>query len=355
MMKIAIDCRMSGKSGIGGFLDGILPYLMDSGNELLLIGGNIDAAGRKNVTCLPCDIGTFSIKETFSFPKELSKQINQCDLYFTPYCNIPSGIKVPVYSTIHDIVFLDVKGLSGRVGTFARKLFYKHAIKKSKMVFTVSEFSKSRIIEKLHCKKPLEVVYGGVPQYLLDFDGKQVDKDSSLIFIGNIKHHKGLQTLLPAFTKFRSKLAAQGKGDVKLVIVGSKDNFRTHDNSFDSYIQSGESNGIEFTGYLSDQELLHRLTKARILVQPSLYEGFGMPPLQALYVGTRALISDIPVFKEIYKDLPVSFFHVCDEEDLQAQLEKMWDEPDELPAFERIYSFERTASIILKAFNYKSE
>ena len=61
------------------------------------------------------------------------------------------------------------------------------------------------------------------------------------------------------------------------------------------------------------------------------------------------------VFKEIYKDLPVSFFHVCDEEDLQAQLEKMWDEPDELPAFERIYSFERTASIILKAFNYKSE
>ncbi len=355
MMKIAIDCRMSGKSGIGGFLDGILPYLMDSGNELLLIGGNIDVAGRKNVTCLPCDIGTFSIKETFSFPKELSKQINQCDLYFTPYCNIPSGIKVPVYSTIHDIVFLDVKGLSGRVGTFARKLFYKHAIKKSKMVFTVSEFSKSRIIEKLHCKKPLEVVYGGVPQYLLDFDGKQVDKDSSLIFIGNIKHHKGLQTLLPAFTKFRSKLAVQGKGDVKLVIVGSKDNFRTQDNSFDSYIQSGESNGIEFTGYLSDQELLHRLTKARILVQPSLYEGFGMPPLQALYVGTRALISDIPVFKEIYKDLPVSFFHVCDEEDLQAQLEKMWDEPDELPAFERIYSFERTASIILKAFDYKSE
>ena len=355
MMKIAIDCRMSGKSGIGGFLDGILPYLMDSGNELLLIGGNIDVEGRKNVTCLPCDIGTFSIKETFSFPKELSKQINQCDLYFTPYCNIPSGIKVPVYSTIHDIVFLDVKGLSGRVGTFVRKLFYKHAIKKSKMVFTVSEFSKSRIIEKLHCKKPLEVVYGGVPQYLLDFDGKQVDKDSSLIFIGNIKHHKGLQTLLPAFTKFRSKLAAQEKGDVKLVIVGSKDNFRTQDNSFDSYIQSGESNGIEFTGYLSDQELLHRLTKARILVQPSLYEGFGMPPLQALYVGTRALISDIPVFKEIYKDLPVSFFHVCDEEDLQAQLEKMWDEPDELPAFERIYSFERTTSIILKAFNYKSE
>ncbi len=351
MMKIAIDCRMSGKSGIGGFLDGILPYLMDSGNDLLLIGGKIDVAGRKNVTCLPCDIGTFSIKETFFFPKEISKQINQCDLYFTPYCNIPSGIKIPIYSTIHDIVFLDVKGLSGRLGTFARKLFYKHAIRKSKLIFTVSEFSKNRIIEKLHCKKPLTVVYGGVPQYLLDFDGKQVDKDNSLIFIGNIKHHKGLQTLLPAFTKFRAKLTAAGKGDVKLVIVGSKDNFRTQDNSFDSYIQAGEENGIEFTGYLSDQELLQRLTRARILVQPSLYEGFGMPPLQALYVGTRALISDIPVFKEIYKDLPVSFFHVCDEEDLQAQLEKMWDEPDQLPAFERIYSFERTASIIIKAFN----
>ncbi|MCR5188077.1 MAG: glycosyltransferase family 4 protein [Treponema sp.] len=350
-MKIAIDCRMSGKSGIGGFLDGILPYLMDSGNELLLIGGNIDVAGRKNVSCLSCDIGTFSIKETFFFPKALSRRINECDLYFTPYCNIPSGIKIPIYSTIHDIVFLDVKGLSGRLGTFARKLFYKHAIRKSKLIFTVSEFSKNRIIEKLHCRKPLTVVYGGVPQYLLDFDGKKVDKDKSLIFIGNIKHHKGLQTLLPAFTKFREGLTSAGKGDAKLVIVGSKDNFRTQDNSFDSYIQAGEENGIEFTGYLSDQELLQRLTRARILVQPSLYEGFGMPPLQALYVGTRALISDIPVFKEIYKDLPVTFFHVSDEEDLQAQLQKMWDEPDQLPAFERIYSFERTASLIMKAFD----
>lgn len=346
-MKIAIDCRMSGKSGIGAFFDGILPYIIDSGNEILLIGGKNNFSDRKNVTHLECDVGTFSLKEMFAFPSDLRKAINDCDLYYTPYCNIPNGIQVPVFSTIHDIVFLDVKGLSGKIGTFVRKMFYLRAIRKSEKVFTVSEFSKSRIIEKLHCKKPIDVVYGSVPKYISDYKKQDVKKDSSIIFIGNIKHHKGLQTLLPAFISFREDIKKAGGEEPKLLIVGSKDNFRTQDSGLDEYMNKSSENGIEFTGFVSDEKLLELLVKSKLLVQPSLYEGFGMPPLQALFVGTRVLISDIPVFKEIYKDYPVDYFKVSDEADLKAQLEKIWKENDSVPPFEKTYSFERCARLVM--------
>ena len=190
-MKIAIDCRMSGKSGIGAFLDGILPYLKKSENELFLFGTNE----------IPCDVKPFSIKEIVRFPRSLLKEINKCDVYFTPYCNIPNGIKIPVFSTIHDVVFLDMPELAGKIGTFARMMFYKRAVKKSRALFTVSEFSKKRIIETLHCKKPIFVVHNALPEYLLHFDSSHIQKTSSIIFIGNIKKHKGLSILLDAFPK----------------------------------------------------------------------------------------------------------------------------------------------------------
>ena len=76
---------MSGKSGIGTFLDEILPYLKNSGNELFLFGSKEGES---------CNVKTFSLKEMFLFPKELLKKINSCDVYFSPYCNIPGGIKI---------------------------------------------------------------------------------------------------------------------------------------------------------------------------------------------------------------------------------------------------------------------
>ena len=55
---------------------------------------------------------------------------------------------------------------------------------------------------------------------------------------------------------------------------------------------------------------------AKSLIQPSEYEGFGIPPLEALYLGTNVILSDIPVFKEVYHDLPVTFFNCGDSQEL---------------------------------------
>ncbi len=318
--------------------------MKSSENELFLFG-------TKEST--PCNVKTFSLKEMFLFPKELLKKINLCDVYFSPYCNIPGGIKIPVFSTIHDIVFLDVKGLCGKAGVIARKFFYKRAIRKSKEIFTVSNFSKERIEKVLKCKKKISVVYNGLPSYM-EKKCSNVKKDNSIIFIGNIKKHKGLSVLLEAFEKFYQLENIAEKP--KLLIVGSQDNFRTKDNSISekiSELNSKYSNSIEFTGFVENEKLLLLLSQAKFLIQPSLYEGFGIPPLQALYCGTKAVISDIPVFKEIYDGFPVVFFESGNSNDLCEKMQRTFCDESPLGEIPEKYSYKKTASLILSEITRK--
>ncbi|MGN0730007.1 glycosyltransferase family 4 protein [Treponema sp.] len=338
-MKIAIDCRMSGKSGIGTFLDGILPYFKSSGHELFLFGTEEG---------FPCNVKTFSVRELFFFPGRLLKKINECDVYFTPYCNIPGGIKIPVFSTIHDIVFLDVKGLCGKAGIIGRKFFYRRAVKKSAGIFTVSNFSRERIKSALKCTKKITVVYNGLPAYM---EGKRlsVKKDSTIIFIGNIKRHKGLSVLLEAFEKFLE--SENGSEKPRLLITGSQDNFRTKDSVVPQKIKELSMkfpNSVEFTGFVENEKLLLLLSRARLLVQPSLYEGFGIPPLQALSCGTKAIISDIPVFREIYRDFPVVFFRSEDSSDLCAKIKEAFYDKSQIGEIPQKYSYKKTAELILE-------
>lgn len=375
-MKLAIDCRMSGKSGIGAYLDNTLPTLIenvcrDSDGRAILLGlpqkkfDELEArkiSGLEKCERVPCETKNFSVKETFFFPRGILKKINSCDAYFSPYCNILGnifgGIKIPVFCTIHDIVFLDIP-LAGRLGTFLRKMFYIRAIKNSSEIFTVSNFSKGRIKEKLRCEKKITVAYNGVSVLYETDCGEKIEKTDTIIFVGNIKKHKGLGTLVEAFAKFRAELPpenfSEGTSLPRLLIVGSKENFRTKDTALEKTICDGEKSGIVFTGFVPDDALKRLIEQARILVQPSLYEGFGIPPLQALYCGTKAVISDIDVFKEIYSALPVTFFHAEDADDLARKMREAYFDDSPLPEFERIYSYEKSAKIIFNAIQEKTK
>lgn len=339
-MKLAIDCRMIGTGGIGTYISSLLPFFLKN-FDCLLIGRPQDLkefAGEHEI----CNIKTFSLKELLFFDKKILKKINNCNAYYTPYCNIPNGIKIPIYSTIHDVVFLDRPELASKLGILARKWFYLRAVKKSCKIFTVSEFSKQRIICHLHCKKPVVVTYSAVPEFLKPRNTTPKEKKNEILFVGNIKKHKGLHTLLPAFD------TATKKGlDAKLVIVGNANNFRTKDESIDKLLQKIDSSKIIFTGKISNENLTELYSSSKLLVQPSLYEGFGLPPLEALKAGTNVLISDIPVFKEIYKDFPVTFFKTEDINDLCAKIIQMYDSPapQNIPD---LYTFEKTYSIIEK-------
>ena len=349
-MKIAVDARMLGSGGIGTYIASLLPYFLEK-NRCLIFGDAEAIApfgNYANAELAECRVKTFSLTERFAFPRSLCKKINSCDAYYTPYCNIPSGIEIPVFSTIHDVVFLDVPGLASKAGVAARKYFYQRAIDKSRAVFTVSEFSRDRIRTTLDCKKcSIVVTYSALPEWLSSKPSQAVHKIRQLLFVGNIKKHKGLSVLLDALKETRKT-----GFDMPLVIAGNADNFRTRDTTVAREIASLPEGAVRFTGRISDAELLELYRTSTLLVQPSLYEGFGLPPLEALSLGTKALISDIPVFKEIYEGFPVVFFKSGDSDDLAEKLAFCANDATLLPPLPDRYSYKKSADIILAALDF---
>jgi glycosyltransferase involved in cell wall biosynthesis len=375
-MKIAIDCRMLGASGVGVYLRENLTCFLDTPHEFLLFGDTTKltplTGARHNAEIAACNTKPFTPQELLFFPAALTKRINRMDAYFSPYFNVPGGITIPIFTTIHDVIFPDmpelttpaasglvhgsvrgvILGFASKAGLMARMWFYRRAFHRSKTVFTVSAFSKMRIEHHLGRETPVVVVYNGCPRHLAPLPPTENpvnrQKTSDILFTGNIKKHKGLAVLLRAF------FAARAEGLTnRLVIVGDKDNFRSRDDETLAELERAAPRAVSFTGKLPDDTLKTYLTQSALLVQPSLYEGFGLPPLEAMMCGTKALISDIPVFRELYGDFPVTFFKPGDADDLRQKLMDLLHnkppEPLQLPEPLRTrYAYEKTASYILR-------
>ena len=350
-MTIAVDCRMIDASGIGVYLQGILPLLLQTEHKFLLFGnlGKLQpySSLNKNGTIIPCDVKPFSIKELFFFPRKTLKKINKADIFYSPFFNIPP-VRIPVFSTIHDIIFPDMPDITSKTGLAARMFFFRRAAKKSQKIFTVSEFSKSRIEYRLGKNKPVIVTHSAIQPLFLDYHLKigNIQKKETVIFIGNIKKHKGLDYLIDAFS-----LAKKEGLHHKLIIIGEKENFRTGDNKVLQKIESLGNDTVLFTGFVSTEQLMEHLCTASLLIQPSLYEGFCLPPLEAMVIGTQALISDIAVLKEIYAGYPVTFFRTGDIIDLKEKMMHLLKSPASPELTCELlyrYTFEKTVSRILK-------
>jgi len=358
-MIICVDCRMIDSSGIGVYLRECLPLFLQSKHKFFLLGNTSRLqcfTPNANVKIIECAVKPFSLKEFFFFPLKTARQINSADIYFSPFFNIPQFINIPVYITIHDIIFPDMPRLTSKIGLAIRMFFFRRAYKKAKKIFTVSEFSKSRIQYHLGTAKPIIVTHSAIQPEFLDYRSKihNIQKTQTIVFVGNIKRHKGLYLLLDAFSMAKNESALGASGfSYKLIIIGSKDNFRTADKTVLQKIESLGDEAVTFTGFISNEQVMEYLSTAALLVQPSLYEGFCLPPLEALVLGTHALISDIPVLKEIYNGYPVTFFKSGDPSDLKEKLmDLLFNKKPSSPVLNNDllykYTFNKTSSIILK-------
>lgn len=328
-MKIAIDCRYLGKSGIGRVCQGILDHLDYKEHEYYLVGNAEKLSAFPSAHIIANDGNPFSAKGLFTFPKEVNRL---CDCVIIPNFIIPYGIKIPVYSIVHDLIFLDLPKITtkGFMDYRIKKMLLKRCMKKSVKIACVSGFTKSRC-EHYFPKyaDKCYVNYIGLSKEVLNYDATGIEKTNSIVYVGNVKPHKGLKTLIDAFHMLP-------KGMYQLKIIGEKEGFLVGMKEEDL-----RSDDVIFTGRLDDEQLLHEIASASFLVQPSLYEGFGLPPLEALYLGTQPIISDIPVFKEIYGDLPVVFFKTGDAEDLSDELLHTIDSTqDEKSHITTMYSYQ---------------
>lgn len=346
MIKIAIDCRLIGQSGIGTYIENIILHAVNmEGFEFTLIGDTMRLkpyADRPNCHIINCIYRSFTWKELLRFPV---KEVNICDAFFTPNFNIPTGIKVPIFCTIHDVVFFDVKGICSIVGKIIRWLYIKRALKISKKVFTVSEFSKGRIKYLFHYDADVPVIYNGVSQELVNYRQSHpiTVKGDYVVCLGNLKKYKGVRDLIAAYQQALSSKTI----NYKLYIIGRID-FRTNDEEIAKLLKH-KNEQIVFVTDADNTKVYELLAGAQALVSPSKYEGFGIPPLEAMYLHTPALISDILTYQEIFKNTPAVFFKNGNITDLTRHLQQLPKEPCNIDQLvEEKYNYRKAARRILR-------
>ena len=290
-------------SGIGKVIENIVSRMIERQPDwqFVLLGKKEDFdkfsfTKQPNVELIFCDAPIYSIREQFEVPWKLPKNL---DVLWCPHYNVPVFYHGRMVVTIHDLAHLALPEINkGFLKQAYAKIMFRMATKKADQIACVSKFTISELKKYVPSvdEKKIHLVYNGVDEKWFSVKkGEPVHDKPYFIYVGNVKPHKNLRRLIEAY-----KLASpQLKQD--LILVGKKEGFINGENSISEFIK-GFENRIIFTGYVSDEKLMQYVAQADAMVFPSLYEGFGLPPLEALATGTPVLASNAASIPEVCGD-----------------------------------------------------
>lgn len=307
-MKITIDCRMINHSGVGRYLQNIIPRLLkiDRNNFYTLIGPSINLhkyllQKTNNYKIVDCELPIFSIKSQLLIRHYIPADT---ELFWVPHFNIPFFYKGKMVVTMHDMLQFAYPKFSGNLlKNWAAKIYFFMAKFNADKVITVSNFSKKEIKKYLNLDTNVYVVYNGIDEKWFevykDINFHHYGKEYFL-YVGNVKKHKNLQIFLQAMCEVRKY------SNVKAIVVGKKEGLRTPDNSLNKYAnQLGDD--LEFTGFVSETELEQYYANAKALIFPSKYEGFGFPVLEAMATNCPVIASNAASLPEIGQQYALYF------------------------------------------------
>jgi glycosyltransferase involved in cell wall biosynthesis len=230
------------------------------------------------------------------------------DLFHAPHYVLPPAIHCRSVVTIHDCIHLMFpQYLPGRLAHAYAKLQMWTAAHRSDRVLTVSEASKLDILRRFRVPADkITVVYNAIDERLslapTDEDVKRVSvryqlKDPFALYVGNIRPHKNLERLIEAFHQLRQESAFEA---LKLVIIG--DEISKYQGLRRAVHVHKLHKHVRFLGFVPLETLSVLYQLASVFVFPSLYEGFGLPPLEAMYYGTPVVTSNVSSLPEVVGD-----------------------------------------------------
>jgi glycosyltransferase involved in cell wall biosynthesis len=321
MSSITIDVRLINNSGIGTYIKNLVPLVINHFHYLdfnLLIDVRLNEYyeqfyGMSHVTLIQCMSDLYTLVEQYEILNAIPQNTQ---LFWSPHYVIPCLYSGKILSTIHDTCHLALRdSFSGFHKQLYANLMFKIVSRKSAHIITVSEFSKQEIIRFTSTKSDdITVTHNGVSDEFLNFSSQQKCQYDFpyIIFIGNIKPNKNLLRLLVAFEKLLDKIPHN------LLIVGKKDGFIEADPAVFEY-STRMRERVMFTGFVNDLTLKQILNNAAALVFPSLYEGFGLPPLEAMAIGCPVVVSHTASMPEICGDAAL-YFDPYDPDDIASQI-----------------------------------
>lgn len=238
------------------------------------------------------------------------------DIYWQPNFIPLKGIKArEVVTSVHDFSFIHYRDFhpKERIEYFENN-FYNN-IKISDFIITGSYYTKQEIINILDIPDDkIKVIYHGINHEIFKiYDDLSLPfelPEKYILCVGSLEPRKNLKRLLEAYNNLSCK------DEYKLVLVG----FKGWENQEIMEIIDKNQEYIHYLGYLSDVELAKVYNKASIFVYPSLYEGFGLPPIEAMACGSVVITSDCSSIPEVCGDCAV-YFDPLDTNDIKEKIE----------------------------------
>lgn len=313
-MRIGLDARKLHDYGIGTYIRNLIRQLarLDHQSEYVLLCRAGDVAGLSalgpNFRAVAESAGNYSLAEQIRVPLALARE--RVQLFHAPHYVLPRLVSCPSIVTIHDCIHLRFpQYLRGRFALPYARSSIAFAARRAVRVLTVSESSKRDILHFVDTDPDKIVVIYNAYDERFGEEPKEEDvvrvreryqlHDEFVLYVGNVKPHKNLERLIEAFHLVRER----GLDRLKLVLIGDDISKyaalrrAVHAHQLHKYVR--------FLGYVPENTLSVMYRLAGVFVFPSLYEGFGLPPLEAMASGTPVVVSNVSSLPEVTGDAAV--------------------------------------------------
>jgi glycosyltransferase involved in cell wall biosynthesis len=314
-VRVAIDIRRIGDFGVGTYIRNIIRALgrLDRDTKYIMIGAPDKVreigplpANFHSVTLLAPEV---SISGCLEFRKILCRL--GCDLVHIPHLSwLPQYLPCPYVMTVHDV--LEHMYRAHNHSGLRRSLHFhltRRVLNGAARIFAVSNFTKKdvELLFNIPAEK-IEVIYNAIDERFRQGHATDLDRQviaeryqvnyPFLLYAGRISPHKNVGRIIEAFSALKTELGKEGKfPDLKLIIIG--DELSRQPELRRTVIRSAVQNDVRFLGFVPIEVLSIFYDTAKIFIFPSLYEGFGLPPLEAMSHGTPVVTSNTSSLPEV--------------------------------------------------------
>ena len=313
---VTVDARMLGSTGIGAYVEHVVPRVIARWTtaRFTLLGNPLDLADFANddrVTVRRFDAPIYSLREQALYPLVTPRDT---DLFWAPHYNMPVAWRGALAVMVHDVIHLALPPASVAQRIYARRMFAM-VRRRAEVVLCNSRFTAADFRARVGEPRALGIAPLGVDARWFMLDSVPAPPIPFFLYVGNVKPHKNLPRLIAGFSRVADIIPH------RLVIVGPRDGLRTLDHAAAVAAQS-LGDRVVFTGRLDHATLERQMATCHALLLPSLYEGFGLPALEALAVGRPVGASSSTVLPEVCGN-EADYFDPLDIEAIAATLQRL--------------------------------
>lgn len=343
-MRIGIDARFFGgeqSKGLGRYTEKLLQYLLvhDRTNEYVIFVPEELAEHwpypHDHVTIVPAPYAWYSLAEQIFMPIKLKQ--HKLDIVHFPHFNVPLWYRGPFVVTIHDLIIsrfpteraTTLGPMMYKIKQLAYNRVIRHAALGAQHIITVSEYSKRDIMDYFRLPpEHISVTAEAVDALSTPPDDAKVEqtlkrysiKSPYLLYVGNAYPHKNLELLIPMM----QQLKQQGS-KLRCVFVGKPDYF--YDRLQQTAWAKNVDDVMQFVGFIPDKDLPSLYRGAFAYLFPSRYEGFGLPPLEAMLYGTPVVSARTSCLPEVLGDAAL-YFESDDVSGILSNIQQLLDHPE---------------------------